>query len=100
KQILLSAYHDCNSLKKLLEQFDNALAKLDKWPKSIRVKGRPRRQIRRGTFVKTKATNELVVVFNHDTQSNIIVGYSDAGKFEAGRHEVSVSRSQPDLSKY
>lgn len=100
KQILLSAYHDCNSLKKLLEQFDNVLAKLDKWPKSIRVKGRPRRQIRSGTFVKIKATNELVVVFNHDTRSNIIVGYSDAGTFEAGRHEVSVSRSQPDLSKY
>lgn len=100
KQILLRSYHDCDSLKKLLEQFDSALVKLGKWPKSIRVKGTTKQQINRGTFVKVKETNEVFVVFNHDTRSSIVVGYSDAGTFEAGRHEVSVLRSQPNISKY
>lgn len=100
KQILLSAYHDCKSLEKLLEQIDDALVKMDKWPKSIRVKGGSKRQIRSGTFVKVKETNETVVVFNHDIRSNIVVGYSDAGTYEAVRHEVSVLRSQPNISKY
>lgn len=100
KQILLSGYHDCKPLEKMLEQFDNALVKLNNWPKSIRIKGSPKRQIRRGTFVKVKETSEVIVVFNHDTYNDIIVGYNHGGHFEAGRHEVSILRSQPDLSKY
>ncbi|TJY62550.1 hypothetical protein FAZ19_18935 [Sphingobacterium alkalisoli] len=100
KKILLSAYHDCKSLEKLLGQFDNALDKLESWPKSIRVKGAPKRQLRSGTFVQLKQTKELLLVFNHDMRSDVVVGFNDAGTFEAGRHEVSVLRSQPNLSKY
>jgi hypothetical protein len=100
KQILLSAYHDCEPLEKMLSQFDNLMVKLDNWPKSIRVKGLPKRQIRSGTFVKLKPTNDTIVVSHHDIRNGVIVGYNDAGSIEAGRHEVSVLRSQPDLSKY
>lgn len=100
KQILISSYHDCKPLGKMLGQFDNAMTKLEKWPKSVRVKGSPKRQILEGTFVKLKQTNDIIVVFNHDTRDDSIVGYGHAGKAEVDRHEVSVLRSQPDLSKY
>lgn len=100
KQILLSSYHDCKPLEKMLSQFDNAMAKLKTWPKSVQAKGLPKRQIRKGTFVKLKQANDIIVVFNHNTRNDIIVGYSHAGKVEVGRHEVSVLRPQPDLSKY
>ncbi len=100
KQVLLSSYHDCKSLEKMLKQFDNAMTKLENWPKSIRIKGLPKRRIRSGTFVKLKQSSDTIVVFNHDTGNGIIVGYNNAGSVEAGRHEVSVSRSQPNLSKY
>lgn len=100
KRILLSSYHDCKPIEKMLNQFDNAMAKLEVWPKSVRVAGSPKRQIRNGTFVKLKQANDIIVVFNHDIRNDSIVGYGHAGKAEVDRHEVSVLRSQPDLSKY
>ncbi|MNX93576.1 hypothetical protein D3C86_1257640 [compost metagenome] len=98
--ILDCNYHDCKPLNVLYSRFDLAMKTLERWPKNIKIPGSKNNQIRQGTFVRVKTSKVVGVVLHHDVRRSIIEGYSDAGRFEAGRHEVSVMRSQPDISSF
>ena len=57
-------------------------------------------QLRRGTFVRLKHNQQVGLVVSHDTRRHVVEGFSDAGYFHAGRHEVTVLREQPDVNEF
>lgn len=102
RTIVDRSYHDCKPLSKLYERFDLALKALEKWPKKIKVPGSGifRGRVPAGTFVRVAGSKNVGVVFNHNMRSQVIEGYSDSGRFLAGRHEVSVLRKQLNISDF
>lgn len=102
KRIINLSYHDCKPLRKLHEKFLLAEKALEKWPKNIKtprteqLKG----QIKCGKFVRLDDSKRVGVVFNHDTRTQVVEGYSDAGPFHYGRHEVTLLRRQPDIAYF
>jgi hypothetical protein len=96
KAVIDRSYHDCKPLDKLHERFDLALKALEKWPKTIKAPGlnRLKGKVRAGTFVRLDHNKQVGVVFNHNTRDQVVEGYSDGGRFLAGRHEVSVLKKQ------
>jgi len=96
--IVDSSYHDCKPLDKLHDKFDKALKMLDKWPLSIKTPGSRKRKLPPGTFVRLDHNDDVVgIVFSHDTSKEIVTGYSEAGHFLVGSHEVTIMKKQPPL---
>jgi len=90
RRIIEQHYHDCAPVRELLLRFDLALKMMDNWPVSIKVPAYKERKTRlpAGSFVIKKGSKKLIMVFSHSFNRNIIEGFSDAGYFVAGRHEV------------
>jgi hypothetical protein len=53
-----------------------------------------------GTFVTKKGGKKLMMVFYHNLRAKTVEGYSDAGYFTAGRHEVTVAKEQIPISQF
>jgi hypothetical protein len=102
RSVIDRSYHDCKPLDKLHQQFDLALKALEKWPTTVKAPGlnRFKSQVPAGTFVRLDHNKQIGVVFNHDTERQVIEGYADGGRFLAGRHEVSVLRKQLSISDF
>lgn len=73
---------------------------LDNWPKTIKIPGLPKGHLRSGTFVRLAHNKKIGLVFSHDTSRQVVEGYTDAGYFVAGRHEVSIVRPQPSIADF
>jgi hypothetical protein len=102
RAIIDRTYHDCKPLDKLHQLFNLALIIMEKWPKNIKAPGlnRFKGQVPSGTFVRLDHNKQIGVVFNHNPHSQIIEGYTNGGRFLAGRHEVSVLRKQLILKDF
>lgn len=102
KQIVDRSYHDCKPLEKLHQKFMMAEKSLEKWPtiKKMPDFNRLKGQLLPGTFVRLGNNKRLGLVFHHDKRTDTVEGYTDAGHFLYGRHEVSVMRQQPTLTDF
>ena len=95
-------YHDCAPVRELLGRFEMALKMMDKWPTSIKLPARKERKTRlpAGSFVTKKGSKKLIMVFAHSFSRNVIEGFSDAGYFVAGRHEVIAVKDIVDPGEF
>jgi hypothetical protein len=102
RAIIKLCYHDCRPIRKLEELFDLAFEALNKWPVNIvsPIIMEKSRRLSPGTFVTKRGSKKLIMVFSHSLQSKIVEGYSDAGYFCAGRHEVTLVKEPVEVAEF
>ncbi|MFC7523129.1 DUF5623 domain-containing protein [Parapedobacter sp. GCM10030251] len=101
KSIIDYSYHDCKPLEKLYQRFELAAKALDKWPNKIKTPSQySKGQLRPGTFVRIPQLKKIGIVFHHDERHQLVTGYTDAGPFDAGRHEVMMLKKQLSLADF
>lgn len=98
--VIDKSYHDCKPLEEIYHMYDIAMSALIKWPPNIKVPVIRDKNIAAGTFIRFKTNKKVGIVLHHNYRTEIVTGYSDGGYFEAGRHEVSVMKVQPSISKF